>query len=466
MKTKILSVLLVICLCASALIGCAHVALNEGTNISPSTGNRPASGEPLDGEIGSPTNGYGGSKGGVMSDSVAEYDAPAEESMPDAPTGMAPIKPSDSSEGYDSPSEAGDWADDVYVDEEIVSSGNIQYAAGKLTGSEWRDNDNYADFIAKLNEQGNGWYELASRWQLLTSDRIHVRVTDGETAIKQATVSLLGEGATLLWQAVTDADGNAYLFPNALRKGEAESKPTRVTVMTAAGQSVTHELGADEREVNITLSAQNAPVRLDLMFVVDTTGSMGDELEYLKAELGDVVKRASQNGAIPTRTSVNFYRDEGDEYTVRYYDFREDVNEAVSLIAQQSANGGGDYEEAVHTALDNAVNGHVWDEGAVKLLFLVLDAPPHETDAVIASLASTVRTAAARGIRIIPVCASGVDTTCEVMFRSWAMLTGGTYTYLTNHSGIGNPHHQPDVEAVEVEMLNDLLVRVIGEYCK
>lgn len=457
MKTKLLSVLLVICLCMGALLGCAQ----ESTSLDRGEKDRrPTPGVPLDGEIG------GGNKnamGGVAKDdAMVESDVAADM---DAPTGMAPIKPSDSVGDYAEimPEES---APGGIYEGEYIPSGNIQYAAGMLTGSEWRDNDAYADFIAKLNEQGNGWYEVASRWQLLTSDRIHVRVTSDAVGIKQAKVALLGENGALLWQAVTDADGNAYLFPNALRDGHAASRPTTVTVTTATGQGVTRELAADEREVNISISAQNAPVRLDLMFMVDTTGSMGDELEYLKAELGDVVKRASQNGSIPTRTSVNFYRDVGDEYVVRYYDFREDIGEAVRLIADQRAQGGGDYEEAVHTALDNAVNGHVWDEGAVKLLFLVLDAPPHETDEVIASLAATLRTAAAEGIRIIPVCASGVNTNCEVMFRSYAMLTGGTYTYLTNHSGIGNPHHTPDVESVEVEMLNDLLVRVIGEYCK
>jgi hypothetical protein len=44
-------------------------------------------------------------------------------------------------------------------------------------------------------------------------------------------------------------------------------------------------------------------------------------------------------------------------------------------------------------------------------------------------------------------------------------MTGGTYTFLTNHSGIGNDHLEPTIGDYEVEKLNDLMIRVIKEYC-
>ena len=153
MKTKILSVWLVVCLCLGTLMSCAGAPLNEGTDLDPSTNGRPTAGEPLDGEIGGggDKNGYGGSKGGAMSDAMEDYDMPAAESESiDAPSGSAPIKPSGGSESYVGDSVVSDAVDDVYIEGgEIVSPGNIQYAAGMLTGSEWRDNDHYADFIAK-----------------------------------------------------------------------------------------------------------------------------------------------------------------------------------------------------------------------------------------------------------------------------------------------------------------------------
>ena len=222
-----------------------------------------------------------------------------------------------------------------------------------------------------------------------------------------------------------------------------------------------------ESEIAVNIEAKNAPIALDLMLVVDTTGSMGDELEYLKAELKDVITRISNAGITNVRTSVNFYRDEGDEYVVRYFGFRDSIDEAVYNMSTQYASGGGDYPEAVHTALENAVYDHAWDEGdSVKLMFLVLDAPPHDDPAVKSSLQKTIADAAAKGIRIIPVLSSGTDGTCETLYRSMALLTGGTYAFLTNHSGVGNPHADQSVGAFNVEKLNDLMVRVISEYCQ
>ena len=78
---------------------------------------------------------------------------------------------------------------------------------------------------------------------------------------------------------------------------------------------------------------------------------------------------------------------------------------------------------------------------------------------------NTVMTMAEQGIRLIPLASSGVNTETEFLLRSWAVMTGGTYTFLTNHSGIGNSHLEPTIGEYEVEKLNDLLVRVICEYC-
>ena len=222
-----------------------------------------------------------------------------------------------------------------------------------------------------------------------------------------------------------------------------------------------------DSEFTFTLDGEAKPASktLDLMIMCDATGSMGDELEYLKAELEDVVTRIKQENAnIPVRISVNFYRDEGDEYVVREFPFTPDLDAAVRAISEQSADGGGDTPEAVHTALDSAVNSHDWDEDSVKVMFLVLDAPPHEDAQIIDQVIKHTRTAAEKGIRIVPVAASGVDKSCEYLLRSMAIMTGGTYTFLTDDSGIGYSHTEPTIGSYDVEKLNDMMVRIAGEY--
>ena len=58
--------------------------------------------------------------------------------------------------------------------------------------------------------------------------------------------------------------------------------------------------------------------------------------------------------------------------------------------------------------------------------------------------------------------ASGIDKETAFLLRNLGIATGGTYTFLTDHSGIGNPHAEPTVGEYQVERLNDLLVRLIG----
>jgi hypothetical protein len=207
---------------------------------------------------------------------------------------------------------------------------------------------------------------------------------------------------------------------------------------------------------------------LDLMFVIDTTGSMSDELEYLKAELDGVIRRtARDNSNLPIRLSVNVYRDEGDDYVVRSTPFGTDINERLDFLKGQYADGGGDFEEAVETALADALENHDWDANATaRLLFLVLDAPPHNTPQIVGEMHRLTALAASKGVRIIPIASSGIDKDTEFLTRTLAMATGGTYIFLTDHSGVGGGHLEPTIGEYEVELLNDLLIRVIGGYLK
>ena len=71
---------------------------------------------------------------------------------------------------------------------------------------------------------------------------------------------------------------------------------------------------------------------------------------------------------------------------------------------------------------------------------------------------------ASKGIRFISVVSSGADSGVEVLMRSFAVMTGGTYLFLTNDSGIGGDHQEPTDTEYQVEPLNDCMVRVIKDY--
>ena len=338
--------------------------------------------------------------------------------------------------------------------------GNTQMRAGTLTAGEWRDSAeaNIAEWRSKLN--GGDWYSYAKARKIFAGNVVPVSVTYNGNPVFNCRAELLA-GENVVYSAVTDISGRAILLWGIDGEGQT---PTAVRV---GGKTVALEK-TDGSTVTVEAEAAGIAVtELDLMLMIDTTGSMGDELEYLKAELTDMIGRIAEagSGSLSIRVSVNFYRDEGDEYVVKYFDFRTDIAECQKQIDSQYASGGGDYPEAVHTALENAVTGHQWREKAVKLCFFVLDAPPHEGEKINSSLRSSIITAAATGIRIIPVASSGVDQDFEILFRSFAVMTGGTYVFLTDHSGIGGSHKEAEVGEFDVEPLNECLIRITCEYC-
>jgi len=203
---------------------------------------------------------------------------------------------------------------------------------------------------------------------------------------------------------------------------------------------------------------------LQLAFVVDTTGSMGDELEYLKNEFESIVSEINKSyPGVKKEYAFIAYRDDGDEYVTRGLNFTSQVNVVQEFIARQTANGGGDYPEAVHEALEEAYSRLDWSTQvtSARMIFHIADAPAHmnkmrNTFAAIEKLANA-------GIKVFPVAASGVMDTAEAMMRATALLTGGKYIFLTDDSGVGLPHAAPKHPCYEVEKLKDIIVREIKD---
>ena len=204
---------------------------------------------------------------------------------------------------------------------------------------------------------------------------------------------------------------------------------------------------------------------LDLGFLVDATGSMGDEMTFLQSELKDIVRRVrSVEPDLDIRMSVVFYRDRGDAFITKSLPFTRSADDAVSFISSTTADGGGDFPEDMNSGLEAMMRQH-WSRDAVpQMLFLLADAPPQQYAGQDYTYHEAIQDAAANGIAIYPVAASGVDKPTEFLFRAMAVMTGGKYVFLTDDSGVGNSHEEPDITGYKVEKLNDLMVREIRSY--
>ena len=340
--------------------------------------------------------------------------------------------------------------------------GGIQPQGGLVTAGEWNDLDNW-DFYQKtlMKEPFKGFPD---DWQMYTNHRIAVALTAKNKPAANATVTLF-RNDTPIWTAKTDNLGRAELWVGAFQK---EKELNTALLRLKMNEQWVSTATISETQVNrIALDeALPSPTNLvQIAFMVDATGSMGDELEFLKMDLKKVINEVQKtNTQLKISTATVFYRDEGDEYVVKHSPFTEDINQTTEFISQQRADGGGDFPEAVDKALVQ-LNQLQWQpEARTRIAFLVLDAPPHNKPAVISSIQYSVKTAAANGIKLIPVVASGIDKTTEFLMRFIAMYTNGTYVFITDHSGIGNKHLEPSVGEYQVEKLSDLMVRLIKKY--
>ena len=305
--------------------------------------------------------------------------------------------------------------------------------------------------------------EFIDEWKIAPRERYTVQVVTqkGGYPIASQDVSLIDGNGNTLFQAVTDNTGKAELWGELIKNEKLKIKnDLRIRVGDYVAEAKSWQTVVLDEPCDVSDA-------VDVMFVFDATGSMGDELRYLQAEMRDVIARAKEaTGGLEIRTGAVVYRDHHyDEYLTRISRLTDDISVTQQFIDKQEANGGGDYPEAVPEALMAALNSGGFNSNArARIVFLVLDAPCHQDSATIALLHEQILNAAAMGVRIVPVVCSGLGKSGEYLMRSIALTTNGTSFFLTDDSGIGHTHLKPATDSLKVEHLNDMLVRTIVEF--
>ena len=301
------------------------------------------------------------------------------------------------------------------------------------------------------------------------NNRVSVHVTDENgKGVNNARISIIPAGAeTPSIETSTNTEGYFYFFPRLeasssitefrlrLRPPEAEMPLREATLDLSAGDG--------EQNIEVVLEAYTSmpPDSLDIAFVIDTTGSMADELGYLTSEFGNIISIIkTKYPGISMSFGLVVYRDVGDLYVVRHFNFSDSISEMQSQLANQSASGGGDYPEAMDQAISAAL-GLQWRGGDTpKLLFLVADAPPHDEN-LLATLAAS-QAARNRGINIFSLAGSGVGLHAEFLMRAMSLITHGRYLFLTDDSMVGNSHTAPPLACYLVTHLDQLIIRIIS----
>jgi uncharacterized protein YegL len=225
----------------------------------------------------------------------------------------------------------------------------------------------------------------------------------------------------------------------------------------------------------------DATARLDLVFVLDTTGSMSDELAQLQNNILYISEQiANTNPNVSVRYAFVAYKDRGDSYTTDKLDFTQDVMTFQANLARLSASGGGDTPEALEEALTMALDGLAWrDENTIKLMFVVTDASPQLIYNDDVPYTSSILQAMQMGIKIHTIASSGLEPAGEYILRQLSQATLGRFIFLTYASpvvGATSPpgDYRPDLNVGEpstgnqngdytVEQLDELVLRLITD---
>ncbi len=380
----------------------------------------------------------------------------AEEAMEDDSASDAVSGDSASGDSEADFSESASELTDDSVEPEFVPAEEPEFVpqAGLLTAGDIDDNlnnDYFTNLVAGwLQEQGSTAPSIELR------DRVVVNVR-GDNGVGIGNVPILVSDGETTRTVVTTSAGDGYVYPTWLGlRGEL--------TLEVEGQefSVDPATNDDAIEVTVADGDTTPPRNLDIALTLDATGSMSDELRFLTVEFDSIVNRLSADYSnVDMRFALIVYRDIGDDYVTRAFDFTDDPSEMTEWLQRQQANGGGDFPEAMDAALIDAADLS-WREGTdvARALVLNADAPPHQEN--IAATLEASEVLGEQGVRIYSLAASGVDRSAEFLMRTMAATTGGRHLFLTSDSGVGGSKLEPIAQCYVVTGLDDLLYRVMA----
>lgn len=355
-----------------------------------------------------------------------------------------------------------------------------------LTAGEIDDN---ADWDTYLTYRSNYLRQYPqSVYDVDVTGRQIIRVVDGDGLPVIGARVRVYMGEILISETCTYADGRTLFFPNAdgiMNEGGS------YRVVVDKDDAVT-EFTLDVRQdfrwdvVLEDVVVPRDPVQLDVLFLLDTTSSMLDEIAELQNNILHISSQIdSLPGNVDARYGLVVYRDHGNfEYLVRRHDFTNRVDVFQQTLNNVQANSGDnnyDWPEALNEAMFTALHEMSWrDDNTVKLVFLVSDARPHINHPAEAHRYSEeMAFAAQNGIKIHPIGSSGLEPAGEFIFRQIAQYTMGHFIFLTyddsvpgtpgsnrDDLNVGQPDDPTTVEEdgdYTVEQLDDLVLRLITD---
>jgi len=169
--------------------------------------------------------------------------------------------------------------------------------------------------------------------------------------------------------------------------------------------------------------------KIEVCFVLDTTGSMSGLIEGAKTKIWSIANEIAKAKPAPqVRFGLIGYRDRGDAYVTRVFDLTEDLDAVYGSLHEFGADGGGDTPESVNQALHEAVTRMSWDASrdVLKIVFLVGDCPPHMDYPDDVKYQETCQAAVKKDLIINTIQCGNCDNAADV-WQEIARLSEGEY---------------------------------------
>jgi len=211
-----------------------------------------------------------------------------------------------------------------------------------------------------------------------------------------------------------------------------------------------------------TAKPPTAKHQIDVVFAVDTTGSMGGLIDGAKRtvwSIANTIKNTDPNAEL--RIGLVAYKDVGDEYVTKEFALTTDLDAVFAELAAYRASGGGDTPENVDAALDVTLHKMQWRDDAKKLVFLVGDAPPASRGDV-PTFDVLAREAANKDI-IINTIRCGTDMQTQVAFQQIASLGNGEFSSIQQDGGVQQIATPYDDKLAELSARIDSTAVIAGD---
>jgi Mg-chelatase subunit ChlD len=283
----------------------------------------------------------------------------------------------------------------------------------------------FVNFLSKYGDQVN-------HYPIPIEEKIALNVRDaaGQT-LPDAEVRVSAGGKTLV-SAKTLSDGSFLFFPSEYG-GNLSDYRFEITYQDLCKTVETARGGKREIEARVDIKkSRPESVPLDILFILDTTGSMGEEIGRLKKTIELINLNLTAFASKPcVRFGMVLYRDKSDEYVTKIVPFTDNLDLFRNALGQVQANGGGDEPEDLQAAMHAALFEMDWNPKGVRLAFIVTDAPPHLDYGQSYTYVNAARDAKEKGIKLFSVGTGGLNLTGEYILRQISQYTSAKYIFLT-----------------------------------